>query len=226
MINSPTRVDHSYDKSTEKKQTTQKSSSFAPVTQPKLPSYVDHSYAGDKPKKGVTSINTRGDKKLPTEIDTRGLVSQGQGVDMKQDIEDTINIMKEYMDNIEKVAAQHQEKEKEALQQMKMNREKEVEKLIKKYGSKTQAGLASDEKRKEVIEDLLLTYGTQNKKKSDYLNNDQTFPVQTLQNKRKIITASPRKKVEVKTETSPASETFILRSRRPRPTSLHLILNE
>ena len=228
MIKFPTELDHSYDKSTEKKQTTQKSSSFAPLTlQPKQPSLVDHSFAGDKPRKNVSSINTAGDKKQPTEIDTRSLVSQGQGVDMKQDVEHTIKIMKEYMDNIEKVAAQNQEKEKEKLEQMKIEREKEVERLIAKYGNKTQAGLASHQERKKVIGDLLLTYGKQNKNKSQYLNlnTDLAFPAQTVQTRR-IITPSPRKEAGAKVEETEDSDLFILRSRRPRPTSLHLILNE
>ena len=230
MIKFPTELDHSYDKSTEKKQTTQRSSSLAPITnQPKQPSRVDHSFAGDKPKKNVSSVNTRGEKKQPTEIDTRGrtLVSQGQGVDMKQDVEHTINIMKEYMDNIEKVAAQNQEKEKEKLEQMKVEREREVERLIAKYSNKTQAGLASHQERKKVIGDLLLTYGKQNKNKSQYLNlnTDLAFPAQTVQTRR-IITPSPRKEAAMKVEETEDSDLFILRSRRPRPTSLHLIINE
>jgi len=231
VVKSPTEVDHSYDKSTEKKPTTEKSSSLAPLDQePKQPSHVDHSFAGDKPKKNVSRINTAGDKKQPTEIDTRAksLVSQGQGVDMKQDVEHTISIMKEYMDKIEKVAAENQEKENEMMEEMKVEREKEVARLIAKYGSKSQAGLTSEQERRKVIGDLLLTYGKQNKNKSQYLNLDTglTLPAQTLNQSRRIITPSPRRETEVQLEDTGDSDQFILRSRRPRPTSLRLILNE
>ena len=222
VINSPTRLDHSYDKSLEKKEPTSRSHSFAPVTkQPKIPTALDHSLAGEKPKKPISNLNTGALKKPPTEIDTRALVSQGQGVNMKEDIEETINIMREYMANIEQGAARQQ-------LQVKLEREREVEKLIEKYGSKAQSSPAPDQNRKKVIEDLLLTYGRKNKER---LRNLQTE--NTIRNKTSVVQIKPRPPRKEVPETPEKTETeavvltqqFNKRSCRPRPTSLHLILN-
>ena len=221
MINSPTKLDHSYDKSVEKKEPTLRSHSFAPVTkEPKIPSAVNTSLAGEKAKKPILNVNTGALKKPPTEIDTRALVSQGQGVDMKQDIEDTINIMREYMANIEQGAAHQQLQEK-------LVREREVEKLIEKYGSKGQPSPAADENRKKVIEDLLLTYGKKSKEKQRKLQTENTIRSKTFQSVVQIKPRTPRKETaenQLEAETV-LTQQFNKKSCRPRPTTLHLILN-
>ena len=221
VINSPTRLDHSYDKSLEKKEPTLRSHSFAPVTkQPKIPSALDHSLAGEKPKKPVLNVNTGALKKPPTEVDTRALVSQGQEVNMKEDIEETINIMREYIANIEQGAAQQQ-------LQVKLEREREVEKLIEKYGSKTQSSPAAGQNRKKVIESLLLTYGKKNKEKQRDLHTENTIRSKTFQSVVQIKPRTPRKETaENPKETETVlTQQFNKKSCRPRPTSLHLILN-
>ena len=221
VIKSPTRLDHSYDKSLEKKEPTLRSHSFAPVKkQPKIPTALDHSLAGEKPKKPVSAVNTGALKKPPTEVDTRALVSQGQGVNMKQDIEETINIMREYMANIEQGAAQQQLQEK-------LEREREVERLIEKYGSKAQASPATDLDRKKVIEDLLLTYGKKNKERQRDIHTENTIRSKIFQSVVQIKPRTPRKETA---ENAKETETVMIqqfnkKSSRPRPTSLHLILN-
>ena len=222
VINSPTRLDHSYDKSLEKKEPTLRSHSFAPVTaQPKIPTALDHSLAGEKPKKPVLNVNTGAVKKAPTEVDTRALVSQGQGVDMKQDIEETINIMRKYMANIEQGAAQQQ-------LQLKLEREREVEKLIEKYGSKAQSSPAPEQNRKKVIEDLLMTYGKRNKEKQRDIQTENTIRSKAFQSVVQIKPRTPRKETPENPKESEAvllTQQFNKKSCRPRPTSLHLILN-
>ena len=83
VLKSPTTEDHSFDKSTEKKPPTTKSSDCAPiVSEPKKITSIDFSYANPEvPKKSPTFDDTSGNSnKKPTTIDTRNniMVDHGQ----------------------------------------------------------------------------------------------------------------------------------------------------
>ena len=86
MKASPTSQDHSFDKSTEKKQPTTASSSYAPLDQePKQVTAIDFALAPKAPKKSPTFEDTSGgSNKQPTHIDTRSniMIDEAQVVSL------------------------------------------------------------------------------------------------------------------------------------------------
>ena len=158
-------------------------------------------------------------------------------------------MMKEYIEKVEKKAAEQENKENEEKREIKKKKEEQVQELIRLYSKKSTTKIIEPEKKGEILKELLQQYGTQKKElPSNKIVIEQTLAPEPVDMKLKTtprkISVSPRSQLHFSStstdsfeprdqeqDTHPSrekresSETFNRKSSRPRPTTLKITLN-
>ena len=233
-LKSPTAIDHSYDKSVDKKKPTLMSSSYAPIdAEPKEVTVISYSFQPDIPKKSPTFDNTSGScDKVPTYIDTRSslMVDTALDANIENDPQETIVMMKNYIENVERKAKEKQNRENE-------EKRKQIQKLMEIYGRKGDDVVVSGD-REKMLRELMDQYGGQKRKvEARTLAVPSQHPTESKTLLRKI-SVSPRirnemsesrsydNRIEIEQRDHDTSEEPVIEKtrsyRRQRPTSLRL----
>ena len=163
--------------------------------------------------------------------------------------EETISMMKEYIEKVEKRAAEQENKENEKKREIRKKKEEQVQELIRMYSKKSTTKIIEPEKKGEILKELLQQYGKQKKElSSNKIAKDQTLAPESTDMKLKTtprkISVSPRSQLHFSststdsfearnqeqekntTREKPESpESFNRKSSRPRPTTLKITLN-
>lgn len=209
--------------------------------------------APEAPKKSPTFDDTNGsENKKPTEITTRSrnMVDRGQVAKIQNvSEEETISMMKEYIEKVEKRAAEQENKENEKKREIRKKKEEQVQELIRMYSKKSTTKIIEPEKKGEILKELLQQYGKQKKEiSSNTIAKDQKLAPESTDMKLKTtprkISVSPRSQLHFSststdsfearnqdqekdpTREKPESpESFNRKSSRPRPTTLKITLN-